>query len=343
MAALPQENSPELQLWKQQKMVRVPNLKPKTALGQKTVYINSGVEVEKQFQELKSEYYNTPSTLQPFLKIVKDRILTNIQILNAPSGIYTWILKNGKIHATLLRTNQEIGSLHTNIDVLSITNQNHAMGNSRPKPEAAGEMLILNDGENINILYNLQSGTFSEPTFTCRAKALAEERGITNKKQLREQMASLKISCRQPFIDEIQPKIESAIGITRDRIRFLDCHPDIDTILGSIPFLQGVFDNTPCKDDDGYFESIAGKNLIRRLKLYTSPQNITNLNKYYTTEKRPTKKRGSNTISKIALNGSINTTQNTTKKSKTAASGNIKTGGYRRKQKGKRTIRKRRI
>ncbi len=285
-------NHPDLEEWRRKKMVVPPHLKPKVALGQKTVYQNqNGSRKEKVYQGLQPKYYRNSSGLQPFLDQLKGRILTNQMILRAPSGIYTWILKRGNVHISPLRSNQEIGSLHANMDMLTTINED--MGNTKEKPEAAGEMLIVNEGgEARQIFYNLQSGTFSEPLFSCRARTLGEQRGM-NKKELRKRMGELKMECREPLLHEIEPKLLQAIGLDRKQLRFLDCSPETDQMLEQIPFLQGHFDHGPCKDDDGYVEGLAGKNLIRRLNHISSLENIGVFNTYFT-EDVPSSKRKSN-------------------------------------------------
>ena len=286
-----------LKTWRQGKIVVPPHLKPKTTLGQKTVYRNhQGAEEVKEYQGLKTEYYRRPSLLQPFLNKVKGRILTNREILGAPTGIYTWILKRGNVHITPLRSNQEIGSLHANINTLTTTNEN--MGNERIKPSAAGEMLIVRqDDETIHVFFNVQSGTFSEPIFTCRARALGEERGM-NKKELRKHMANLRMECRQPFVDEILPILREAIGLPEGKLRFLDCSTEIDEQLKRIPLLEQDFDHGPCKEEDGYFESLAGKHLIRRVRWATPLENRENFNTYFTTE-LPSSKRKPNQLDPV--------------------------------------------
>jgi hypothetical protein len=278
-------------------MLVPPHLKPKVTLGQKTVYQNqNGTRKEKVYQGLRPTFYRNSSGLQPFLNQLKGRILTNQMILSAPTGVYTWILKRGNVHISPLRTNQEIGSLHANMDMLTATEED--MGDKREKPEAAGEMLIVNDrggqGQVRQIFYNLQSGTFSEPLFSCRARTLGEQRGM-NKKELRKRIGDLKMECRQPLLQEVEPKLLQAIGLTPPQLRFLDCSPEMDRILEEIPFLQGRFDHGPCKDEDGYVELLAGKNLIRRLNLTSSLENVGVFDTYFT-EEVPSSKRKSNQI-----------------------------------------------
>jgi hypothetical protein len=298
-------NSNELKLLKQKKMAVPPNLKPKTTLGQKTIYLgpngSNDSKEEIQYRGLKTPYYLNPCSLQPLLNKVKSRIITNRQIKQkAQSGIYTWILKRNNVHITPLRSNQEIGSLHANIDVLTVTQEN--MGNNRIKPEAAGEMLIINENGHIEIFFNLQSGTFSEPIFSCRAKEMGESRGM-NKKELRKHMDSLKMECRDDIIQNAHTKIIKAIDIPSDKLHFLECNDMIDARLKEL--IPANFDHSPCKDADGYFETLAGKNLIRRVTCHTPLENREIFNTYFTTEKpesKPNLKRKSNKISGPPVN-----------------------------------------
>jgi hypothetical protein len=69
----------------------------------------------------------------------------------------------------------------------------------------------------------------------------------------------------------------------------------MDQILEGIPFLQGRFDHGPCKEEDGYVEPLAGKNLIRRLNLTSLVENVGVFDTYFT-EEAPSSKRKSNQI-----------------------------------------------
>lgn len=292
------------------KMVRMPNLTPKTKLGQRT--LGKDPATTKQYQELKSEYYASASADQPsetraalntFIRHLRGRILTNNQLLAAPSGIYTWIIKRGNIYASPLMTNQEIGSLHINIDTLTINANNlgainrNTLKNIKNKngaiqraiPNSAGELLLTRavdgvevaDGP-IRIYFNIQSGTFSEPLLKCRVKTLAEQRGI-NTKSNKNAASQLKMECRDGLLDQISQTMSAVIGVPLDQIRFLHCDESIQRELEAVPLLnQGDYQFGPCREDEDYFESLAGRNLIRRVAMYTSSTNRNKLNTYFT-------------------------------------------------------------
>ena len=84
------------------------------------------------------------------------RLILNEAFATAPDGIYTWLMKivpvSGMLFVTgLTRSNQEVGTLHSNLDKL--TEKGSVLG--------AGE-LIKEDGR---IRYNLQSGSYMEDAF----------------------------------------------------------------------------------------------------------------------------------------------------------------------------------
>jgi hypothetical protein len=95
------------------------------------------------------------------------RIIKNEQLQNVNPGLYTWILReSGNIYAAKTITKQEIGTLHTNIDMLtsSIDNSNIY---------AAGELEIIKE-ENyapVTIIFNLLSGSYMVKKF----KGLSEK------------------------------------------------------------------------------------------------------------------------------------------------------------------------
>lgn len=307
------ESNSLLQSIIQRKMVRKPQFTPKTTKGQQTLGQNP--ENVKQYQGLKSEYYLDPPKIRPFLEIVKSRMKTyemkinemktneEIQEKTTPPGIYTWILKRGKLHIAPLITNQEIGSLHTNMNTLTITTNNLGLINQatlknkvnektkavlRVTPQVAGELLLTRavDGVEIadgplRIYFNIQSGTFSEKIITARAKALASERGVSPKDpQVKEEV-------RDGMVDETRTAMAGLVGVPLENIRFLGCDENIQHELEGIPLLnQGAYDFGPCRDDDGYLESEAGRNLIRRFTIHTSAENRSELNKYFTNERQ---------------------------------------------------------
>jgi hypothetical protein len=84
------------------------------------------------------------------------RLILNEAFAEAPDGIYTWLMKivpvSGMLFvAGLTKSNQELGTLHSNLDKL--TEKGSVLG--------AGELIK----ENGSIRYNLQSGSYMEDAF----------------------------------------------------------------------------------------------------------------------------------------------------------------------------------
>lgn len=293
------------------KIVRIPNLRPKTKLGQRTIGVNQS---EATFQQLKGEYYENPAKLQPFVNYLKGRLLEDEELAAAPEGIYTWILKRGHLYAAGLMTNQEIGSLHVNIDVLTLHQENVEfiqanLKNRRTadaKPVAAGEILVVRGqrqeqeqdekGEQPILYFNLQSGTYSEPLLKCRATALGEKQGI-DKKGMKNAMDRLKRECRDEMVEEVRQAISRATGVSLERVRFLSCSEEIQRELEGVPLLQSGYSHGVCRDDDDYMESIAGRNLIRRFMATTSVENMGRFRTYFYGEASVLGKRRGNTRS----------------------------------------------
>jgi hypothetical protein len=84
-------------------------------------------------------------------------LLRNEQIVEAEPGIYTWIIKNGILYAARIFTQQEIGTLHLDLD------RQTSIGKSDYKQNifSAGELKISSSQGNPVIYFNLQSGTYT--------------------------------------------------------------------------------------------------------------------------------------------------------------------------------------
>jgi hypothetical protein len=108
-------------------------------------------------------YKASKSEAKPFAAVIehfRKYILTGAQITAGDDGPYTWILKqkpagNNDLVAARTRTEQELGTLHSNLDYHS----------GAGTIVAAGE--FLKGGK--QALYNLQSGTFMARKFPKRA------------------------------------------------------------------------------------------------------------------------------------------------------------------------------
>jgi hypothetical protein len=275
-----------------------PNLKPKTRFNQHTVGKDPNTSV--QYGSLKSAYVEKPHQLKNYVRHLKSTIKMDRAILEAEEGIYTWILKRGHLYATKLVTNQEIGTLHSNLDALTLHRNNikhinkNTLKNGRTndtKPTVAGELLLVTAPKgaheaqdekdpSVRLYFNIQSGTFSEPLIRKCAIELGLSRGL-NEKQLRRVPATLKHECRDDIAQRVQQELARLTGLPAEQVRFLSCSEEIQRELEAVPFLQGVYTHGPCQDGNEYHENIAGRNLIRRFMAYTSVANQGLLNMYF--------------------------------------------------------------
>lgn len=84
-------------------------------------------------------------------------LLRNEQIVEAEPGIYTWIIKNGILYAARIITQQEIGTLHLDLD------RQTSIGKSDYKQNifSAGELKVSSSQGKPVIHFNLQSGTYT--------------------------------------------------------------------------------------------------------------------------------------------------------------------------------------
>ena len=100
------------------------------------------------------------------LEYFRRHILQDEAVVAAPDGPYTWIMKRGggrlKLVAARARTEQELGTLHNNLDYFS------GIGDI----EAAGEFLKAGK----EVLYNLQSGTYMGRRFPKRNSVVQKRR-----------------------------------------------------------------------------------------------------------------------------------------------------------------------
>ncbi len=92
-----------------------------------------------------------PNRLENAMRFFSERIVTNGKLIDAYPGIYTWILRaSGNIYAAKIITKQEIGTLHANLDMLTIDDDDSPI-------IAAGEFLKKDDG---TFQFNLLSGSY---------------------------------------------------------------------------------------------------------------------------------------------------------------------------------------
>lgn len=281
------------------KMVRRPNLRPKTKLGQKTVRNTN--RQERIYTDLREGFYKDPYRIAPLVQRMRDRMVHDERVAEAEEGIYTWILKRGHLHASRLLSNQEIGTLHVDLNMMTLEERDigeekgissTTLANRREEeamPMAAGELLLVRRGGETHLYFNLQSGTYSEKLLTCRATKRAEEQGVriikgargAEAQKTKAMVDALKVGCREEMVEEVRDEMERVTGLPKERIHFLSCEEEIQRVLESVPFLTRRYDHGPCRDDDDYMESIAGRNLIRRYSMDTPAENMAQFNTYF--------------------------------------------------------------
>jgi hypothetical protein len=289
------------------KMVIPPNLRPKTKYGQRTVRAENGSDV--QYERLKGEYVN--GKMEPLIRFLRGRMVQDGEIREAPEGVYTWILKKSHLYASRLLTNQEIGTLHVDLNMMTleeedVVNGNQGKGihsrtlknlrNASAKPVAAGEFLLVRRGvreqgdekeqeqgvDEVHLYFNLQSGTYSEQILRCLVAKKAEEQGIVLVKR-KPVPDALKQQCREMMMEETRSGMSHATGIPVERIHFLSCDSEMQEVLEQVPFLAGRYEHGACREEDDYMEHTAGRNLIRRYRAMTSAENGAMLNTYFST------------------------------------------------------------
>jgi len=116
-----------------------------------THYNNSGTRKVKRYRS--SSARSIP--IERFINYARHRILIGNQLHLAKDGVYTWIIKTIRGHPAFItapvKTKQELGTLHVNLDDLTGSGE----------VVAAGELLKLGD----EVFYNLQSGTYMADKF----------------------------------------------------------------------------------------------------------------------------------------------------------------------------------
>lgn len=139
----------------------------------------------------------TPENIQKTFNYFSKRILFNEQLLEAPPGLYTWILRDsGNLFASRTISKQEIGTLHINLEHLTnkIDDTNIY---------AAGEFEI----DLPIIKFNLSSGTFMAKKFTNVGK-------IEHKTKIRDEI-----------VEMVEKKLKSLSPMNHSIVQpvFLEC------------------------------------------------------------------------------------------------------------------------
>lgn len=101
----------------------------------------------RQYEKYRSYIGHLKHSMKQLNK--KLRVFRNEEIIGAPDGIYTWIIKNDNFYAIRVFTQQEIGTLHLDLDRYT----RHEEGSI----SSAGELKL----EKSTIQFNLQSGTYT--------------------------------------------------------------------------------------------------------------------------------------------------------------------------------------
>jgi hypothetical protein len=103
----------------------------------------------RQYEKYRSYIGCLKDSMKQLNERLRREILRNEEIIGAPNGIYTWIIKNDTFYAIRVFTQQEIGTLHLDLDRYT----RHEEGNI----SSAGELKL----EKPTIEFNLQSGTYT--------------------------------------------------------------------------------------------------------------------------------------------------------------------------------------
>jgi hypothetical protein len=106
-------------------------------------------------------YKPLPDKLSNIHNYFSKKLITNEQLLNAKSGLYTWILrKSGNFYAIKSITQQEVGTLHANLKLLTDSFDSSNI-------EGAGELEIIKEENFVppSIIFNLLSGTYMSKKF----------------------------------------------------------------------------------------------------------------------------------------------------------------------------------
>jgi hypothetical protein len=190
----------------------------------------------------------------------------NTNILNDPSpGVYTWILKQiddrDYFIAAKTISNQEIGSLHINLDKLTKGDKKNV--------KAAGELLLTAD----NVIYfNLSSGTYMA-TKSANNITSAKERVIKH-------LESLIYLGEKPFENKVfflDNELASSINID-NKIKEINDVSGYDYIIPSKEHNAPILPN----------EEITGYQLLERFTIISRVNNKNTFNaylKYNTTNK----------------------------------------------------------
>jgi hypothetical protein len=140
-----------------------------------THYNNSGTRKSKRYRA--SSARSIP--IERFINYAKHRVLVGNQLSLAKDGVYTWIIKSIRGHPSFItapvKTKQELGTLHVNLD--DLTGPGEIL--------AAGELLKLHD----DVFYNLQSGTYMADKF--KDKRGKPKKTEENKKEIQEGLRTI--------------------------------------------------------------------------------------------------------------------------------------------------------
>lgn len=109
---------------------------------------------------IKFHKYKNQSKIKKAEDYFSEKIIENGDLCKAPYGIYTWIkTKDNNIYASQIESNQEIGTLHSNL--IYFINKTKPNRNSRVKITLCGEMKIeMNKDGKKEIAYNFKSSVF---------------------------------------------------------------------------------------------------------------------------------------------------------------------------------------
>ena len=288
---------------------------PTTINGRTFFYVpdnnenNENDENDENRQYAKYERYmeRLKGSMKQLNERLRGEILRNEEIVTAPDGIYTWIIKNDTLYAIRVFTQQEIGTLHLDLD----RHTRHEEGDIT----SAGELKVSSHAEP-TIEFNLQSGTYTAKIITFHldadiadlftmpdsalfidvqkdAKEITDvikqyvvpippkDRGIVNKLKFTEDEIKMLLRKRLPEeIKPIQQRIKNRIILyKRDRMvetvreKICSFFPDPDC---SVQFRKSGSDEQFIETGDAghEFEVTAGKSLLAHEPIISTQANL---------------------------------------------------------------------
>jgi len=113
---------------------------------------NNVNNINRQYERYERYMGHLKTSMKQLNERLEGKIFRNEEITEAEPGIYTWIIKNDTLYAIRIFIQQEIGTLHLDLDRHTHEEEGDIT--------SAGELKV-NSHENPKIVFNLQSGTYT--------------------------------------------------------------------------------------------------------------------------------------------------------------------------------------